>query len=124
LALEYEELAWRIIACAVEVHRKLGPGFPESVYENALVIELNNNGLDVKKQYEINIDYKGKKTGKHRVDLLINDKIVVELKAVKSIENIHFSIVRSYLKALNLMHGLILNFNSKKLEIKRVILNY
>ena len=118
---EYEDLTWRIIACAIEVHRKLGPGFPEPIYENALVTELANNGLKVKKQLEINIDCKGKKIGKHNIDLLVNDKIVVELKAVKSIENIHFSTVRTYLKALNMIHGLIINFNSEKLEIKRVI---
>ena len=80
--LEYEKLANKIIGCAIKVHRILGPGFLESIYENALVIEL---------------------------------------KAIKNIENIHFSIVRSYLRALNLSHGLILNFNKVKIEVKRVI---
>ncbi len=119
--LEYENLTNKIIGCAIKVHRILGPGFLESIYENALVIELKKCGLEIKQQYEAIIKYDKFEVGKHRIDLLIENKIVLELKAIKNIENIHFSIVRSYLRALNLSHGLILNFNKIKIEIKRVI---
>ena len=119
--LEYENLTNKIIGCAIKVHRILGPGFLESIYEKALVIELNKCGLEIKQQYETIIKYDKSESGKHRIDLLIENKIVLELKAVKNIENIHFSIVSSYLRALNLSHGLILNFNKVRIDIKRVI---
>ena len=119
--LEYENLTNKIIGCAIKVHRILGPDFLESIYEKALVIELKKCGLEIKQQYETIIKYDKSEIGKHRIDLLIENKIVLELKAVKNIENIHFSIVRSYLRALNLSHGLILNFNKVRIDIKRVI---
>jgi len=77
------------------VHRELGPGFIESVYEKALVVELRQRGLNVAKQVEIPVMYKGVQVGKHRLDLLINKTIVVELKAVKAFENVHFAVVKS-----------------------------
>jgi GxxExxY protein len=119
--LEYEDLTEKIIGCAIEVHRKLGPGFIESVYENALIIELQKKGLSFNRQREVVIQYDGVEVGRHRLDLIINDTIVVELKAVKNIEDIHFAIVKSYLKALGKEHGLMINFSKKVLEVKRVI---
>lgn len=101
----------------------MGPGFLESIYENALVIELKKRNLKVKQQYEVIINYDGFEIGRHRIDLFIEDAIILELKTIKSIENIHFAIVKSYLRALNNNHGLILNFSKEKLEIKRVIVN-
>ena len=98
--LEYEELTDKIIGCAIEVHKKLGPGFLESIYENALIIELQKGNLQVEKQREVVIKYDSVEVGRHRLDLIIDDTIVVELKAVKNIEDIHFAIVKSYLKAL------------------------
>ncbi len=121
MALEYKELTEKIINAATEVHKRLGPGFLESIYENALVIELRKRGLKVEQQREITIQYGGIEVGKHRLDLFVEDTIVVELKAVKNIEDIHFAIVRSYLKALKQEHGLILNFSKTTLGIKRVI---
>ena len=120
-ALEYEELTERIIGAAIEVHRRLGPGFIESFYENALVIELNKRWLEVKKQIEVPVVYEDKEVGRHRLDLLVEDTIVVELKAVKALEDIHFAIVKSYLKAVGRVHGLLLNFSRTTLDIKRVI---
>jgi GxxExxY protein len=119
--LEHEELTNKIIGCAIEVHKKLGPGFVESIYENALVIELQRKGLPFEKQKEVVVQYDGAEVGKHRIDLLIADTIVVELKATRNIEDIHFVIVRSYLKALGKEHGLLINFSKKVLEVKRVI---
>jgi GxxExxY protein len=119
--LEHEELTKKIIGCAIEVHKKLGPGYIESIYENAFIIELQKKGLPFERQKEVVIQYDGTEVGKHRLDLLIGDTIVVELKAIKNIEDIHFVIVRSYLKALGKSHGLLINFSKKVLEVKRVI---
>lgn len=119
--LEYEELTEKIIGAAIEVHRRLGPGFLESFYENALVIELRKRGLNVKQQIEVPVLYEDKEVGQHRLDLFVEDIIVVELKAIKSLEDIHFAIVRSYLKAVGRAHGLLLNFATLTLDVKRVI---
>lgn len=121
MALKHKELTEQIISAAIEVHKRLGPGFIESIYENALVIEIRKRELKVEKQREVLIEYDGIEVGKHRLDLIVNDIIVVELKAIKNIEDIHFAIVRSYLKALKKQHGLILNFAKVTLEVKRVI---
>lgn len=121
MALEHGELTERIIGAAIEVHRRLGPGFLESVYENALIIELSKRGLAVRDQFEVIIDYEGVEVGRHRLDLLIEDTIVVELKAIKNLEDIHFAVVRSYLKASGRKHGLLLNFAKVTLEVRRVI---
>ena len=121
--MKYEEITQGIIAAAINVHSRLGPGFLESIYENALVIELHTRGFGVKQQYDIAIYYNNIEIGKHRIDLLVNDVIVVELKAIKAIENIHFAIVKSYLRALGKEHGLLLNFNKTSLEVKRAIVS-
>jgi GxxExxY protein len=121
MALEYEVLTEKIIAAAITVHSRLGPGFLESIYEKALVIELQKIGLQIEQQKEISIEYDGVEIGRYRLDLLVNNTIVVELKAIKNIENVHFAVVKSYLRAIGQKHGLILNFEKVKLEIKRVI---
>jgi GxxExxY protein len=119
--LEHEDLTGRIIAAAIEVHKRLGPGFLESIYENSLVIELRNRGLQACQQIPVEIRYDGIKVGEHRLDMMVEDTIVVELKAIKDLEDIHFAIVKSYLKASGKTHGLLLNFAKPILEIKRVI---
>ena len=121
VALEHEELTGKIIGAAIEVHRCLGPGFIESIYENALVIELRKRELKVEQQVDVAVEYEGTVVGRHRLDLFVEDAIVVELKAVKNLEDVHFAIVRSYLKAMHERHGLILNFAKHPLEVKRVI---
>ena len=121
MTLEHEELTGRIIAAAIEVHRRLCPGFLESIYENALVIALKQAGLKVSQQMEISIEFDGIVIGKHRLDLLVQDTIVVELKAVKSLEDVHFAIVKSYLRAAGKEHGLLINFAKPTIEVKRVI---
>jgi GxxExxY protein len=119
--LVHEELTGRIIACAIAVHKALGPGFLESIYETALLVELRHNGLKVEQQKVLPVFYREVLVGEHRLDLLVEDKIVVELKAVSELEDIHFAIVRSYLKAVGLEHGLLLNFATMPLTVKRVI---
>jgi len=119
--LEHEDLTDKIIGCAIEVHKKLGPGFLESIYENALIIELQRQNLRIEQQKEVMIKYDGVEVGRHRLDLIVDNTIVVELKAVKNIEDIHFAIVKSYLKASGKEHGLLINFSRPVLEVKRVI---
>jgi len=119
--LEHEDLTDKIIGSAIEVHKKLGPGFLESIYENAFIIELQKQHLQVERQREVVIKYDRIEVGRHRLDLIIDDTIVVELKAAKNIEDVHFAVVKSYLKALGKEHGLIINFSKKVLEVKRVI---
>jgi GxxExxY protein len=121
MALEFEALTKQIIGAAIEVHRRLGPGFLESVYEKALIIELKKRGLAVQHQVEIQIRYDDKEVGHHRLDLFVENTIVVELKAIKNLEDVHFAVVRSYLKAADRKHGLLLNFAKITLEVKRVI---
>jgi GxxExxY protein len=121
MALEHEALTERIIGAAIEVHRRLGPGFLESVYEKALIIELKKRGVALQNQLEIVILYDEKEVGQHRLDLFVEDTIVVDLKAIKNLEDIHFAIVRSQLRAVGRQHGLLLNFAKTKLEAKRVI---
>lgn len=119
--LEYEELTKKIIGAAIEVHKKLGPGFLESIYENALAIEFKKRNIIFKKQHEEIIEYDNYEAGRHRFDFLVENEIIVELKTIKNIEDIHFAIVRSYLKSINKRHGLLFNFSKMPLEIKRVI---
>jgi GxxExxY protein len=121
MTLDLEDVTGRIIGAAIEVHRELGPGFLEAVYEAALIVELRLRGIPFVRQQPIPIVYRGVEVGLHRLDLLVDDKIVVELKAVRDLAPEHFAIVRSYLKAASLQHGLILNFSKPTLEIKRVI---
>ena len=119
--LGHSQLTGKIIGCAIEVHKKLGPGFLESIYENAFILELEKQNLHVERQQEVIVKYDGVEVGRHRLDLIANNTIVVELKAAKNIEDVHFAIVKSYLKALGKKHGLIINFSKPVLEIKRVI---
>lgn len=118
--LEHGALTQQIIGAAIEVHRRLGPGFLEAIYENALLHELRKRGLRAESQVPVAVLYDGIAVGEHRLDLLVEETIVVELKAIKDLEDIHFAIVRSYLNALKLEHGLLLNFRAMPLLIKRV----
>jgi len=121
MALEHEELTERIIGAAITVHRRLGPGFLESIYERALEVELRRAGLRVERQVQVAVRYEGVEVGDHRLDMVVEGLIVLELKAIQAIEDVHFAIVRSYLKATGLRHGLLLNFSEMPLKIKRVI---
>jgi len=119
-SLKDNELSEQVIGAAIEVHRSLGPGFLESFYEEALCLELNFLGIPYERQKAVEITYRNHKIREHRLDLLIDERLVVELKAVKEVEAIHFTIVRSYVKASNATSGIILNFSSMPLTIKRV----
>jgi GxxExxY protein len=122
MPLEHEELTGKIIGAAIEVHSQLGPGYIESFYENALVYELRKRGLIVEQQVEMPVIYDTKiEVGKHRLDLIVEKEIVIDLKAISELLPIHFAILKSQLRAAKRKHGLILNFAKVTLEAKRVI---
>ena len=121
MPLELKALTERVIGAAIAVHRDKGPGFLESIYENSMKLELEAQGIRAVFQKETPIFYRGRQVGTHKLDLLIEDQLIVELKAVKALEDIHFAQVRSYLRATGLKHGLLLNFATPTLTIKRVI---
>jgi GxxExxY protein len=106
------QLTSEIIGSAIEVHRNLGPGLLESTYEECLVFELQVRDLIVKRQHEIPVLYKGKKLEQnYRIDLLVNNQVIVELKSINKIEPIHDAQLLTYLKLANKRYGLLLNFN-------------
>lgn len=114
------ELSSRVIEAAIEVHKSLGPGFLESVYEHALCIELRNAGIRFEQQKSIDIFYQGEVVGQHRLDLLIEGIFLVEVKAVSHLEDVFFAVARAQMRAAEINDGLILNFASMPLTIKRV----
>ncbi len=118
---QFDELSNRIIGAAVQVHRGLGPGFLESIYEEAFKVELSEHGLHYECQKEIAIEYLGVRVGLHRLDLVVEGKIIVELKAVKELTDVYLAQVLSYLRAADLRVGLLLNFSKPALQIRRVV---
>ena len=120
---ELDFIAKGIIGAAIEVHKQLGPGYLENVYEEALAIELNLRNIKYQRQCKINIQYKNNSIGDGHLDLLIENKLVVELKTVEILLPLHKAQVISYLKATNLHLGLLINFNTPLLKhgIKRII---
>ena len=119
-AFSNHDLTGRVIGAAIEVHKVLGPGFLESVYENALCIELGKRGVSFDRQVVIPIFYNDIEVGEHRLDLLVEDELIVELKACARVEIIHLATVRSYLRALGRDFGLLLNFAAAPLAVRRV----
>lgn len=116
----YNALAELIVSCAYQVGRILGPGFLEKVYENAMAIELAHAGLNVATQKPIQVSYKDQVIGEYFADMVIEDDIILELKATKAIENIHFAQCQNYLKATGKKLGLVINFGAEKVKIRRV----
>jgi GxxExxY protein len=117
-------LSNRIIGCAIEVHRQLGPGLLESVYENALCVELKNTGISFEQQKEMAVDYKGNSVGSFRIDILVENAIVLELKSIERHDPIFEAQLLSYMKLGKFPIGILLNFNNVLLKkgIKRMIL--
>jgi GxxExxY protein len=119
---EFEELSGRILGAAVEVHKALGPGFLESIYQRAMEVALQHRGISFQRQKEVHVYFEGVDVGVQRLDLVVEEQVILELKAVKGFEDIHFAQIRSYLKATGLHTGLLLNFNAPTLVTKRVVL--
>lgn len=115
-----KELSGRVIEAAIRVHKTLGPGFLESVYESALCVELAAQGIAFERQKVVKLFYRDVVVGEHRLDIVVESKLLVELKAVQAIEDIFFVVGRSQMKAAGLNDGLLLNFHSMPLTIRRI----
>ncbi|NLP59277.1 GxxExxY protein [Lutibacter sp. B1] len=118
---KYSDLTGKIIGCAMEVHKILGNGFQEVIYQRALAKEMDLQGIRFSREHEMPIYYKEEHIGTRRVDFLIEDVISVELKAVTKTEDVHLAQAINYLEAYNLEVGLLINFGTKSLEFKRLI---
>ena len=123
-AVQDDPLTRRIIACAIEVHKKLGPGLLEKLYKEAMMIELELNGLKVQKNVQTPVEYKGRPIGDYYVDLLVEDSVILELKSVERHDPVFESQILSYMRLTGKKVGLLINFNSKMVKdgIKRFVL--
>jgi GxxExxY protein len=115
------ELTGKIIGCAMEVHKALGNGFQEVIYQRALEIEMHLQGLDFSREHEMEIFYKGENIGTRRVDFFVEGKIMVELKAIIQLEDVHLAQAINYLEAYDMHIVLLINFGSQSLQFKRVM---
>ena len=122
--MEKEVLIETIKACAKEVRKYLTPGFEEKVYKNAMYLELKMNGLDVKTEVPIQVMYKGMEVGSYRADMIVEDRVIVELKAVNALTTMHDVQLVNYLTATGIDDGLLINFGSEKIQINRKYRDY
>ena len=121
--MDINEITYAINGAVFEVNRILGPGFLEKVYENALVIELEKRGLKAESQVPVKVSYKGKVVGEYVADIIVEGKVLVELKTVEQLDRIHEAQLLNYLKATGIQVGLLVNFKHAKADIKRMVLN-
>jgi GxxExxY protein len=122
--LELDRITERIIGCVYKVSSILGSGFLEKIYENALTLELRKNGLKVKQQHGIQVRYDGVVVGEFAADLLVEDKVIIELKATTALDDVHMAQCLNYLKATDLSVCLLINFGKPKVEIRRMVRNF
>jgi len=122
---ELNALTHAVIGAAIEVHRALGPGYQESVYQNSLEIELELRGIPFRRQPRFQVHYKDREVGRARLDLLIGERVILELKAVESVSSLHVAQLLAYLKMTKCQLGLVINFNVRVLKdgIKRIALS-
>jgi len=117
---KYSELTSKIIGCAMTVHKTLGNGFQEVIYQRALAIEMQLAGIDFSRKFEMPIFYREEQIGNRRVDFLVEGVVSVELKAITKLEDVHFAQAINYLEAYNLEVGLLINFGEMSLNFKRL----
>ena len=120
--MDINELTFLIRKAVFQVNKHLGAGFLEKVYENALLIELRNNGLEAEAQVPVKVRYKGHEIGEYFADVVVNNQIILELKAIESLQKIHEAQLLNYLKATGYRIGLLINFTYPKAQIKRFVL--
>jgi len=118
---KHADITGQVIGAAMKVHSALGNGFQERIYQRALAIEMAKHGLSFRREIEMQIYYDGQEIGKRRVDFLVEDKVMVELKAVTQLEDAHLAQAINYLEAYHLEVGLLLNFGARSLEYRRVV---
>ena len=121
--MDINEITYKINGAIYEFNRVLGPGFLEKVYENALLIELRERGLKTENQVPIAVKYKGYSVGEYIADLFVEGKVIIELKTVETITKLHEAQLLNYLKATGVKVGLLVNFQSNKAQIKRMVLD-
>lgn len=114
------EITERIIQAVIKVHQVLGPGFLEQVYHNAISLELHRQGLTAESEKEVTIYYEGEVVGCHRLDLVVEDRVIVELKTVEELAGINYAQLRSYLRATKMRVGLLVNLAKEKADFRRV----
>ena len=121
---EVEAIIARTIGCAIEVHRLLGPGYTEAVYHDAMAIELARAGLAFDREFVVTVVYRGQPLRTHRLDLVVGNAVVIELKAVERLQRIHQTQLLSYMKAAQLKAGLLMNFHAEylKSQLRRFVL--
>jgi GxxExxY protein len=118
--MKYGDLTHKIIGCAMEVHKTLGNGFQEVIYQRCLVIEMKYAGIEFQREKEMKIHYRGYEVGKRRVDFFVENIIMVEIKAVIELQDVHLAQAMNYIEAYNTEIGLLINFGAKSLQFKRV----
>lgn len=118
---EYNDCTDQVIGCAMRVHSTLGNGFPEVIYQRALAIELEKTGLQFIREFEMPVYYDGRQIGNRKADFFVDNEIMVELKAVITLDDAHLAQALNYLEAYNVKTGLLINFGSKSLVFKRLI---
>ncbi|HEX6169391.1 MAG TPA: GxxExxY protein [Chitinophagaceae bacterium] len=121
--MKHEDFTYKIIACAMEVHKKIGPGYPEYIYHRALIIEFKLQDVIFEDELEIKIYYKGEQVGIRRVDFLVEKEIPVEIKAATEISDLNIAQAKNYLEAGGIEIGLLINFGASSLQFKRMINN-
>ena len=121
--MDINELTYAINGAIFEVNRVLGPGFLEKVYQNALMVELKSRGLKAESQVPITVHYKDNVVGEYIADILVEDKVILELKTVERLDKIHEAQLLNYLRATGIQIGLLVNFRHPKAEIKRMVLD-
>ena len=115
-----DELTYKIIGCAMKVHNTLGNGFQEVIYQRCLAIELDKTGISYQREKEMPIYYEGFEVGTRRADFIIEEKVMVEIKALVNLEDVHLAQALNYLTAYQIDKGLLINFGSNSLEVKRM----
>ncbi|GAB6283107.1 MAG: GxxExxY protein [Ignavibacterium sp.] len=121
--MKYEDLTRKIIGCAMKVHKTIGNGFQEVIYQRALEIEMLAAELNFSREFEMPIYYRNQQIGTRRVDFFVENKIMVELKALINLEDVHLAQAMNYLEAYNMEIGLLINFGARSLQFKRVFNN-
>lgn len=118
--IDINELTHNIIGCAMQVHNTLGNGFQEVIYQRALEIEFRFQGISFQREMEMNLYYRGEFIGTRRVDFFVEEKVMVEIKAIEKLDDVHKAQAINYCEAYNIADGLLINFGSKSLDFKRV----
>jgi GxxExxY protein len=120
--MDFNDLTYQINGAIFEVNRELGAGFLEKVYENALLVELIDRGLKAESQVPIRVNYKNKEVGEYYADIIVENKVILEIKAIDALQKIHEAQLLNYLKATGFNIGLLVNFTHPKAEIRRFVL--